>query len=349
MIGMAQDRSIRFVPAPAARLHPSPARMRALRDLIRRERPDVIHAWDWSQCIDAYYIGHLLMRVPMVVTDMSMTLQQMLPRSLPTTFGTPELVDQAKAAGRALAHLMLPPVDTVLNAPGAVDGQAFRDQHGIGSGDVCLVTVSRLDSCMKGDSLRRGIESLRVLGRDWPVRLVLVGDGDARMQLERLAAEVNTALGRRAVIFAGSMVDPRCAYAAADIVLGMGSSALRAMAFAKPVVVTGSAGFSETFEPGTSEAFLYRGLYGVGTSDPSSAPLAQQIRSLIERRSELAVLGAFSRQFVLDHFAIDRVAVGLSDICISAANRTPNLGAGVVDGFRTAAVWLKERRFVPIG
>ena len=41
------------------------------------------------------------------------------------------------------------------------------------------------------------------------------------------------AAGRTVISFAGMLVDPRAAYSAADIVVGMGSSALRAMAFAK--------------------------------------------------------------------------------------------------------------------
>src|SRR5512134_1477962 len=68
MLKLVQEKNLRFLPAPERHIHPSPARMSALRDAVRRERPDVLHVWDWFQCLDAYYSVHLPMRVPMVVT-----------------------------------------------------------------------------------------------------------------------------------------------------------------------------------------------------------------------------------------------------------------------------------------
>ena len=86
-----------------------------------------------------FYSVHLLMRVPMVVTDMSMNLTRILPKRLPTTFGTPKIVDQARASGRRRVEFMLPPVDVHLNGPEAVDPRPFRERYGIEDGDVTLV------------------------------------------------------------------------------------------------------------------------------------------------------------------------------------------------------------------
>ena len=69
----------------------------------------MIHAWDWFQGVDAYYGEHLLRGVPLIVTDMSMVLERLLPKSVFTTFGTPALVDTATAAGFRRAALLLPP------------------------------------------------------------------------------------------------------------------------------------------------------------------------------------------------------------------------------------------------
>ena len=62
----------------------------------------------------------------------------------------------------------------------------------------------------------------------------------------------------------GAMVDPRPAYAAADVVVGMGGSALRGMAFAKPVIVVGEKNFAEVFDQDTAQGFYDRGIYGLG-------------------------------------------------------------------------------------
>ena len=136
----------------------------------------------------------------------------MLPKGLPTTFGTPELVDQARSTRRRRVELLLPPVDVHLNAPGAVDPASFRERYGIKGGDIALVTVSRLAEQMKSDGLSRMINVVRTLGRDLPLRFVIVGDGTARAKLERLADEVNTELARPAVVFTGALLDPRPAY-----------------------------------------------------------------------------------------------------------------------------------------
>ena len=83
MIKYAEEKRIKIIEAPSPKMHPSPARMRALRDAIKKEKPDIIHVWDWWQCIDAYYAVHLPMRIPIVVTDMNMCLSRLLPKRIP--------------------------------------------------------------------------------------------------------------------------------------------------------------------------------------------------------------------------------------------------------------------------
>jgi L-malate glycosyltransferase len=349
MVKVAEEKGLRVLPAPKARLrlHPSPARMRALREAVRQELPDVIHAWDWYQCLEAYYVEYLLMKVPLVATDMSMTLQRLLPRTIPTTFGTPELVDQARAAGHQLAGLLVPPVDIHENAPGAVDPAPFRARYALKDGDLNLVIVSRLDAIMKAESLFRTIHAVGELGSALPLRLVIVGDGEVRDKVERLAQETNAKLRRDAVVLTGALVDPRPAYAAADVVVGMGGSALRGMSFGKPTIVVGIEGFSAPFTSETAESFYYRGMYGVGDKGSGSASLTANIRRYSEQRDNLPVLGEFSRQFVQKHFALEAVSEQLDRICRVAAGKRRRLQIAAADGVRSAAVWIKERRFVP--
>jgi glycosyltransferase involved in cell wall biosynthesis len=342
---LVEEKGLRLHAAPDAAFHPSVARMSALRDAVRRERPDLLHVWDWWQCLEAYYAVYLPMRVPMVVTDMMMELTRVLPRTLPTTFGTPEIVDQARAAGRRRAELLMPAVDVELNSPGAADPQPFRERHGIRRGEITLVTVSRLSEWLKSESLLRTVDAVRTLGRDLPLRFVIVGDGMVRPRLERLANEVNAELGRPAVVLAGALVDPRPAYAAADIVVGMGSSALRGMAFGKPVVIVGGQGFSAPLTPATADTFYYTGIYGRGDDSPGNARLVADIRGLAERSDQLTALGDFSRQFVVRHFSLETVGARLAEYCADAVADVPARHVAVADGLRTAAVYLRERRF----
>ncbi|MFZ4790775.1 MAG: glycosyltransferase family 4 protein [Candidatus Competibacteraceae bacterium] len=346
MVTLVEKKGLRYLPAPDARFHPTLAIARALRNAVRSERPDLIHAWDWWQCVDAYYAAHILMRIPMVVTDMSMNVTRLLPKALPTTWGTPELVDQAKAAGRQRVKLLVPPVDVHLNAPNAVDSRPFRDRYGIEEGDITLVTVSRLDWFLKGESLVRTIDAVRTLGHDFPLRLVIVGEGTARAKLERLADDANAELARPAVVLTGALLDPRPAYAAADIVVGMGGSALRGMAFGKPVVIVGEQNFSTPLTPETAEFAYYKGMYGRGDGSPSNARLEADIRGLAEHPDQFPALGEFSRQFVLRHFSLEAVSSHLAEICRDAVAEMPPFYVTAADGLRTAALYLRERRFL---
>jgi L-malate glycosyltransferase len=342
---LVEAKGLRLLPAPDASHHPSVARMRSLRDAVRSEVPDLLHVWDWWQCLEAYYAVHLPMRVPMLVTDMMMELTHVLPKTLPTTFGTPEVVAWARAAGRRRAELLVPSVDVELNSPGAVDPRPFRERYGIKHGEIVLVTVSRLSHWLKSESLVRTVDAVRTLGRDLPLRFVIVGDGMVRPQLEELANEANAWLGRPAVVLTGGLADPRPAYAAADIVVGMGSSALRGMAFGKPVVIVGAQGFSAPLTPGTADTFYHTGMYGRGDGSPGSAHLVADIRGLVERPDQLTALGHFSRHFVTRYFSLETVSARLAEYCAAAVAEVPRRHVAVADGLRTAAVYLRERRF----
>jgi len=346
MAKVIEEKGLRFLPAPYVKSHPSLAMVRALHEAVRRERPDLIHTWDYWQCFDAYF-EYFLWRVPMIMSDTgSDAVRRFLPKRLPMTFGTPEFVDMARAAGRRRLELIVPPVDVHLNAPGAVDPRAFREQHGLKAGDLTLVTVSRLAGVMKAESLRRSIDAVRVLGRDLPLRFLIAGSGDASAELQQMADRTNSELGRCAVTLTGELLDPRPAYASADIVIGMGGSGLRAMAFAKPVIIVGVKGFSAPFTPETADSFYYKGIYGYGDGNSSNARLVSQIRALAGQPDKLPELGAFSRQFVMRHFSLEEVAAKLSAFCSAAVAEPTPFAVAATDGLRTAAIRLGGR-FVP--
>lgn len=347
MVRLIEQKGLRFLPAPDAYFHPSWRRMQALRRAVRKERPALLHVWDWWQCVDAYYSVHLAMRVPMIVSDMMMSLTRVLPRGLPTTFGTAENVDRARAAGWRRASFLPPPVDVQLNAPDVKDGQRYRAALGIGQDEIVLVSVSRLAKGWKSECLFRTAEVVGSLGQDFPIRYVIVGDGETRGALQEVADRVNSALKRRAILLPGALLDPRPPYASADIIVGMGGSALRAMAFGKPVIITGEQGFAELLSQDTAEGFLYRGIFGQGQreGDPN-AHLAALIRGLAEHPEQHAVFGAFARQFVVQHFSLERVGARLAERYREAVAEVRPMQRIAADGLRTAAIYLRERDFL---
>ena len=143
---------------------------------------------------------------------------------------------------------------------------------------------------------------------DRRVTLAIVGDGEAEEQVTSCARAANATLGRPSVVLLGQMVDPRAAYDAADIVLGMGHSALRAMAFAKPLIVLGDGGFAVTLEPETLPMFAYDGIYGVGDGGDAAAPISEELRALMDDPQLRTRLGAWGRSVAIRHFSMERAA-----------------------------------------
>ena len=334
-----------YAPAPDVRLHPSVARVKALRALVAREQPDLIHAWDWWQGLEAYCGAHLPMRVPLVISDMMMELTRAMPREVPTTFGFEAQLERAQRSGWRRAHLMLPPVDTLANAPGAVDAGAFRQQLGLGAEEIVVVSVSRLAKVMKSEGLVRAIQVIGELGATLPLKLVIVGDGEARSELQGMADAVNARLGRPAVVLIGALHDPRPAYAASDIVLGMGGSALRGLAFAKPLVMIGERGFARLFTPETAPEFLQNGMFGIGQGARDNLEMTAAFRTLAQVPQMRRALGRFGRDFVVEHHGLEAVGDGLARFCRAVASARAPMGQTLRDVCRTSYYYLRERRF----
>lgn len=345
MLKMVEAKKLRFIPAPDARFHPSMARMKALRAIVRAEQPELVHAWDWWQGLDVYLAAHLPWKIPLLITDMMMGVSRVLPKTIPTTFGTPMVARSAAAAGWRRAQLLLPPVDVEFNAPGSVDFSEFREKYGDPTA-ITVVTVARLSHSLKLEGLLRAIDAVRKLDGRMVLKLIIVGGGEERERIEKLAREINEILRREAVVLTGPMVDPRPAYAAADIVIGMGGSALRGMAFAKPVIVVGEKGFARTFLPETAPHFYDSGMYGLGDAGADDCQLTANLAMLGQAGFDREAIGAFGRDFVTRHHSLDIVGANLDKAYRGASiTGSNNPAATASDALRMTYTYFRERRF----
>jgi glycosyltransferase involved in cell wall biosynthesis len=292
--------------APGHVKRPSIPIARALRELCRRERIDIVHGYEWPPCLEGFYGPLLFDGVAVGCTVMSMSVAPFIPSSVPLIVGTEQIAAAARLSRSGPVRVIEPPVDTVANNPDA-DRSEFRVRYGLGDGPT-IVLVSRLAVALKLEGIERAMRAMALLAPETGARLVVVGDGPARDHLTRVAAEVNVATGAATVTLTGELADPRPAYAAADVLLGMGGSALRAMAFAKPVVVLGELGFAELLTPDTADVFLWQGFYGLGNGDLRPETFADLLRPLLADAPRRAELGAFARRFVEPRFGL--VAAG---------------------------------------
>jgi glycosyltransferase involved in cell wall biosynthesis len=288
----------------AGRRRPSPATVRLLRRLISERGYDIVHGYEWPPGIEAFYAAGR--RAAAVCTVMSMSVAPFLPASLPLVVGTYELRERTAGRRSGPVHLIEPPIDVDDNAPGH-PAEEFRDRFGLDEDHFDVVIVGRLVRELKLEGVLTAIKVVGELGRELPIRLVIVGDGPARAVVETRATEVNAALGRRAVVLTGQLDDPRPAYAAASVSLAMGGSALRALAFGRPLIVQGERGFFELLTPESCDVFLRQGWYGLGDGD-GAVRLAKILRELAAGPDRVAELGAYGRHLVVERFGLRRAA-----------------------------------------
>jgi glycosyltransferase involved in cell wall biosynthesis len=296
---------LEFVAAPRPRGRPSPWVMRALNRLVRKRGIDVVHGYEWTTALEAYFGPRARHGVPAVATIMSMSVEPFVPYDMPVIVGTEQIADHEMRRGRPGVTVIEPPVDVTLNAPGAVDTGEFRRTYELDPDALTVVGVSRLAATLKLEGLLAAIDATPELAATAPMQLVLVGDGPNRSQVAERAARANARAGRRVVILTGELTDPRPAYAAADVCFGMGGSALRAMAFGHPVIVQGEQGFWELVAPQTVERFLWTGWYGVGTgTDHGRAAFSAIMRELLGDPGQRDRLGQYARRLVEQRFSL---------------------------------------------
>jgi len=299
-----------FVEAPRPRLHPTPAVVSALRHLAADRGATVLHGYEWPPALECYAASVGLRATVAVSTVMSMSVAPFIPRQMPLLVGTEQIAHAERVAGRPDVGVLEPPVDLAHNAPlDEREVAAFRREYGIDAQDFLIVCVSRLAQELKAEGIITAITAVADLPPAWRVRLIVVGDGPAHNKIGCAAAAANGRAGRAAVTLAGQLADPRPAYAAAEAVLGMGGSALRALAFARPLIVQGEQGFFSLLDEDTAPTFFWQGWYGVG-QDPAEGQgvFTQIVRRLVSDPGLRRRVGALGHRLVVDRFSLTAAA-----------------------------------------
>jgi glycosyltransferase involved in cell wall biosynthesis len=357
LLAVVERLGLKRLQLDARRRRPSLSTARRLRNLIGSLDLDIVHGYEWPPGVEAAAAAYPGRRAAAVCTVMSSAVAPFLPVHLPLVVGTRALQEHAARRRPGPVHLIEPPVDVVQNAPGhPVD--EFRAHYGLADDQTTAVpgriitvgVVCRLVPELKLEGILTAIDAIAKLARERPIRLVIAGDGDARSMVEQRAAEANAYAGWRAVVLTGQLLDPRPVYAAADVMLGMGGSALRALAFGKPLVVQGERGFWELLTPDSSALFLHQGWYGLGDGTGAEERLATALRRLLDDPALRAELGLYGRSLVVERFSLQRAAAVQTEIYLQAIarRRDPGMLSQTLAGARSAAgvfAYIFRRRF----
>ncbi|MGJ7442285.1 glycosyltransferase [Aquipuribacter sp. MA13-6] len=310
MVDVAAERGVRLVVLDRPRSTAAAARQ--LRAVATVEGARLVHVYGAWEARPAYWGPCFAGRMPLVHTVYEMAVPHVVLPSPPLIVGTRYLLEEEPARRRGRVSLISPPVDLDRDRPDLTAGAAFRTRLGVGTDEVLLVCVSRLDEEMKAHGVETAIRSVESLPTS--TVLVVVGDGDAAERLRALADEVNVRLGRPAVLFTGAMADPRPAYAAADVMFGMGSSAARTLAFGVPLVAVGERGWARRFEPASADELFRNSFWSLTVVEDAVGLFVQQVTPLLEEPARRTDLGAFGRGFAQAHFGLEAMTGKLVEI-----------------------------------
>ncbi len=308
LLGRVTELGLPFIESPRPSRRPSRSVVRHLAGLVTPGGFDVVHAYEWPPGLE----GHLAIRrapAVAVTTVMSMAVAPFLPRTMPILVGTEQIAAAERRAGRPRVHVTEPPVDLAWNAAQNTPGVEEFRRRWLEDDRPTIVIVSRLVPELKLEGLLTAVDAVGLVARTRPVRLLVVGDGPARDLLKVQARRVNEQAGAGTVILTGAILDPRPAYALADISIGMGGSALRALAYETPLIVQGEKGFFRLLDEDTLSEFLWAGWYGVGGSDRPVEDLAQTLSDLLGDDAARRRLGRFGGDVVRARFSIAAAAV----------------------------------------
>ncbi|OJV83396.1 MAG: hypothetical protein BGO37_08955 [Cellulomonas sp. 73-92] len=263
---------------------------------------DLVHAYGtWGAARSVFWGPSRFASRPWVLTMYEMVLSESVHRHVPLVVGTEYLLDECvDRPGPTI--LIRPPVDMTRDRPSEVP---------VANRELTVVIVSRLEENLKAVAIESAIGAVRLLA-DRGIVLKVVGTGAAAPRLRLLGQSVNAEVGREAVQFVGPMSDPRAAYAGADIVLGMGGSAARALAHGKPLVAQGDNGWSEIFEPETAQQLARNSYWSDEKVSRPDELLARQLTRLIDDPALRVELGRFGRIFAERHFGLEAMAARLA-------------------------------------
>jgi len=299
---------LEFAELPQPGKRPSPGVARALRRLIDERSIDVLHGYEWPPTLEAELAAVARPRVAVVSTVMSMAVPPFIPTSVGLIVGTREIADhEVRVRHRRRVDVIEPPVDLTHNRPGlGFDVPGFRTRHALDDDRVTVVAVARFAHELK---LEGTLAAIDVAADEPRMQLVLVGDGPARDEVAARAERANAVAGRPAVVLTGALDDPRAAYEAADISLGMGGSALRALAFGSPLIVQGERGFWRLLTPESLDAFLWTGWYGIGRGPEQGADRLRAILDpLLDDAARRNELGEYGLEVVRSRFSLENAA-----------------------------------------
>ena len=282
----------------------SPAAVLGVRRLLRKLRPDLLHAQD-PHAVSASLLALRLAPGPRLLASRRVdfhlkgTLSRWKYRSCRRVI----------AASRAIARVLevdgVPPEGMRV----VYDGVPLRQAQPGGREALAALgvppaapVVGNVAALTDHKDHRTLLEAMAIARRSLPqVRLVIVGDGELRPALEARKRELGL---EETVVFAGfrddldRLVPAFTVFCLSSHMEGLGSSLLDAMAFGRPVVATAAGGIPEAVVDGVTGCL-------VPPRDPQA--LAEALIAVLADEPRRAEMGRAGRRRFEEHFTAERM------------------------------------------
>ncbi len=275
-----------------------------LASFFREHRVQIVHAHQYTPFFQSLLARLTYRRPPIVFTEHGrhfpdsrsskrVVVNRALLRSDDRLIGVGESVRQALVDNEGLPESRTEtiyngvPLEKFLAVNGDDDLRSVvRCELGITTNEFAIIQVARLNALKDHSTSIRTIKRLR--DNDVPAKLILVGDGEERSQLEQFVTEQKLA---DAVLFLGARSNiPRLLTAADAFLLssiseGIPLTLIEAMGAGIPIVSTDVGGIPEIIEHGVA------GLLAPARDDETLAAHLQTLWQNPKQRTELATNG----------------------------------------------------------
>lgn len=283
--------------------------------IIRREKPDVVHA----HARIPGFICHLLqkrMKFPFVATAHWVFETSGMQGSL-TRWGQKTIAVSEDIKAYLKENYKVRDEDIFVTINGIatdkfssqVSGESILAEFDIDAEMPVICTVSRLDldRALAAETLIDAAPELKKVIGDFV--LLIVGDGTEFARLGEKAAALAKAMGKSRIIMAGARTDINEFIAVGDVFVGVSRAALEAMACEKPVILAGNEGYEGIFSTDKLERAVKSNFCCRGSEKVTKARLVEDLAKIFSATAdERAVLGAAGRKVILDNYSVGRMA-----------------------------------------
>jgi len=293
-----------------------------MRKIIRREKPDIVHA---HARIPGFICGLLkkTMHFSFVTTvhfdfDVGGGLRFL------TNWGEKTIAVSGDIMKYLVENYGTSPDDIFVSVNGIntdnfspdISPAGIYEEFGLDPTRPIICNVSRMDD-NAALATRMLIEIAAELHTRIPgIQLLLTGVGDIYDELKEKADTVNTAAGTSIITMTGMRTDIGAILAAGCLFVGVSRAALEALAAEKPVILTGNQGYLGLFTPEKERAAIDTNFTCRGCELPTRELLLLEIVRFFDTVSsdEKKALGHFGRELIMRNYSVRRMA----DDCLRA-------------------------------